>query len=152
MIQTIRLILTRVATMRAKSSEGKVTNTTPMSLLEVKLSLPTKIIFGDAAIAQKYDAAELAQLSKIRLGEGTLGTLYKVVLNCGSIITMRKIRDGLVSTADLEFWIKFFGGLSDEWLLPMQFSLWYGGEAFVIHEYLCLGSLEELLHGENKFL
>ncbi|KAF5954733.1 hypothetical protein HYC85_007589 [Camellia sinensis] len=63
---------------------------------------------------------------------------------------MRKIQVGLVlglvGSDDLELWIKFFGGLRCAWLLAMQFSFWYGGEAFIIHEYLCLGSLEELLH------
>ncbi|KAI8015388.1 putative inactive receptor kinase [Camellia lanceoleosa] len=137
---------------KVRSSDGgKVTNATPVSLLEVKVLLPAKVIFADEAIAVKYDPFELVQLPKTRLGEGTLGTLYRVVLNNGLIVTMRKIQVGLVlglvGSDDLELWIEFFGGLRCAWLLAMQFSFWYGGEAFIIHEYLCLGSLEELLHG-----
>ncbi|KAA8545895.1 hypothetical protein F0562_020654 [Nyssa sinensis] len=134
---------------KAKSAESKATNTTPVSLIEVKVSRPTRVIFGDEATGQKYDPSELAQLPKIRLGEGILGTLYKAVLNSGTIITIRKIREGLNDSDNLEFWGEFFGGMPDNWLLPMHFGFWYGGEAFVIYEYLCLGSLEELLHGSE---
>lgn len=134
-----------------KSSTGKVTNVTPVSLLEVKVTLPTIEIFGDKFVAEKYDPPALAQLPKVRLGEGTLGTLFKIVLDCGSIITMRMIREGLVDAGTLEVWIKFFGGIHGTWLLPMHFSFWYGGEAFILYDYLCLGSLEDLLHGKTLF-
>ncbi|XVF67649.1 hypothetical protein PTKIN_Ptkin10aG0138300 [Pterospermum kingtungense] len=138
---------------KTKSSDGKVTTTTtttPVSLLEVKVTLPMKVIFGDITVARKYDPPELAQIPKTRLGEGTLGTLFKVVLDCGSIVTIRKIREGLVKDAvNLEVWINFFGAIRDEWLLPILFSFWYGGEAFILYDYLILGSLEELLHGSE---
>ncbi|XP_031249503.1 probable inactive receptor kinase At2g26730 [Pistacia vera] len=134
---------------RDKSSHGRVTNVTPVSLLEVKVALPTKVIFGNKTVAKKFDTPELAQLAKVRLGEGTLGSLFKVVLDCGSTTTMRMVREGLVDAATLEFWINFFGGIRNTWLLPMHFSFWYGGEAFILYEYLCLGSLEELLHGSE---
>lgn len=133
-----------------KSSFGKVTltNVTPVSMLEVQVTLPTIVIFGDKTVAKKYDPAALAQLPKLRLGEGTLGTLFKIVLDCGSIIAVRMIRPGLVGDENLESWIKFFGGIHGRWLLPMHFSFWYGGEAFILYDYLCLGSLEDLLHGK----
>ncbi|XP_039068589.1 probable inactive receptor kinase RLK902 [Hibiscus syriacus] len=137
-----------------KSSDGKATTPTtitPSSLLEVKVMLPMKVIFGDATVAKKYDPTELAQIPKTRLGEGTLGTLFKVVLGCGSVVTIRKIREGLmVSAGGLEMWVNFFGGMKDDGLLlPIHFSFWYGGEAFIMYEYLILGSLEELLHGSE---
>lgn len=145
MYKKLKLLYVKLVT---KSSDGKVTNETPVSLVEVKVTLPTRVIFGDEAIARKCDPSMLAQLPKLRLGEGTLGTLYKAVLNCGLIITVRRIQKEVANSDDFETWVAFFGGLRDFWLLPMQFSYWYGGEAFVVHEYLCLGSLEELLHGE----
>ncbi|KAL4279083.1 hypothetical protein GQ457_03G003000 [Hibiscus cannabinus] len=124
--------------------------TTPSSLLEVKVTFPIKVIFGDVTVAKKYDPSELAQIPKTRLGEGTLGTLFKVVLGCGSVTTIRKIREGLiVSAGALEMWVNFFGGMKDDGLLlPIHFSFWYGGEAFILYEYLILGSLEELLHAQ----
>ncbi|KAH1098990.1 hypothetical protein J1N35_015911 [Gossypium stocksii] len=146
------LICIRANKKKAKSSEGKVTTitTTPISLLEVKVTLPVKVIFGDIKVAEKFDPPEIAQIPKTRLGEGTLGTLFKVVLQCGSIITIRKIREGLIMNASgLELWINFFGGMKDDWLLPILFSFQYGGEAFILYEYLILGSLEELLHGSE---
>lgn len=136
--------------MKSKSN-GKQTNETPVSLLEVKVSLPTRVIFGDEAIVEKYDPSELAQIPKLRLGEGTLGTLYKAVLKCGSTVTIRKIREEVARSDDFEFWIKFFGGVRDDSLLTLLFGFWYGGEAFVVYEYFCLGSLEGLLHGKLLF-
>lgn len=112
------------------------------------MTLPVEVICGDKIVVDKYDPRELAQIPKTRLGEGTLGSLFKVVLNCGSIVTIRKIRTELIRGADdLKLWINFFKEIRDEWLLPILFSFWYGGEAYVLYEYMCLGSLEELLHG-----
>ncbi|XP_076954795.1 putative inactive receptor kinase At5g16590 [Bidens hawaiensis] len=142
--------ITCISTKVVKSSNTRITNNqTPISL-EVKVTLPTRIIFGDPETVTKFDSAELVQLPKNRLGEGSLGTLYKVVLDCGSMITIRKIYKRVSCGSDFEYWVRFFGGVRDDrWLLPMLFGFWYGGEAFVIHEYLCLGSLEELLHGSE---
>ncbi|KAL5790780.1 hypothetical protein ACOSQ2_005668 [Xanthoceras sorbifolium] len=131
------------------NGSSKVTNFTPMSLVEVMVTLPTEVIFGDVIVANKYDPPGLAQVPKTRLGEGTLGTLFKVVLDCGSTITMRMIREGLVGAETMEYWLNFFGGIRDTWLLPMHFSFWYGGEAFILYDYVCLGSLEDLLHGSE---
>ncbi|KAH7516854.1 hypothetical protein JRO89_XSUnG0162500 [Xanthoceras sorbifolium] len=103
------------------NGSSKVTNFTPMSLVEVMVTLPTEVIFGDVIVANKYDPPGLAQVPKTRLGEGTLGTLFKVVLDCGSTITMRMIREGLVGAETMEYWLNFFGGIRDTWLLPMHF-------------------------------
>lgn len=73
--------------------EGKViTNITPVSLLEVKVERYVKVIFGDEAAAEKYSPTEMSIVPKVRLGEGTLGALFKVVLSCGTTVTIRKIR------------------------------------------------------------
>ncbi|XP_022763329.1 probable inactive receptor kinase At2g26730 [Durio zibethinus] len=149
-IAFVVVMCTRVRKKKPKSSDGKVTTTTPVSLLEVKVTLPMRVIFGDITVAKKYDPPELAQIPKTRLGEGTLGTLFKVVLKCGSVVTIRKIREGLImNAANLELLINFFGGIRDDWLLPIHFSFWYGGEAFILYDYLILGSLDELLHGSE---
>ncbi|KAL6347910.1 hypothetical protein AAG906_037639 [Vitis piasezkii] len=150
MVLVFMEVMARLLERTCRSSEdGKVTNVTPVSLLEVKVERYIKVIFGDETAAKKYDPVEMSQIPRVRLGEGTLGALFKVVLNGGSTVTMRKIRPGLACSNDLELWIKYFGGLCDVWLLKIEFSLWYGGEAFVLYEYLCLGSLEELLHGSE---
>ena len=122
------LTWSRVRKEKPKSIDGKVTTTTSVSLLEVKVTLPMKVIFGDIIVAKKFDPPELTQIPKTRFGEGILGTLFKVVLKCGSIVTIRKIREGLIKDAvDLKLWIIFFGGIRDDWLLPIHFSFWYGG-------------------------
>ncbi|KAK1417474.1 hypothetical protein QVD17_26601 [Tagetes erecta] len=141
--------ITCISTKVAKSTNTRITNQTPISL-EVKITLPTRIIFHNTETVTRFDSSELVQLPKNRLGEGSLGTLYKVVLDCGSMITIRKICKRVACVSDFEYWVRFFGGVRDDcWLLPMLFGFWYGEEAFVIHEYLCLGSLEELLHGSE---
>ncbi|KDP38256.1 hypothetical protein JCGZ_04899 [Jatropha curcas] len=144
----IRLIFLGVIKSRTISSEGKVTNITPESLPEVKVTLPLKLIFEHEIFANsKCSILELAQLPKIMLGEGTLGSLFKVILNCGHLVTVRMIRERLVKPDEMESWINFFAGIRNSLLLPMYCGFWYGGEAFLVHEYLCIGSLQELLHG-----
>ncbi|PWA75826.1 receptor-like tyrosine-protein kinase kin-15 [Artemisia annua] len=132
-----------------KFSNTRGTNQSPISL-EVKITLPTTIIFGDVETIKRLDPSELVQLPKNRLGEGTIGTLYKVVLDSGSMVTIRKVCKSISGAGGFEHWVRFFSGVHDErWLLPMLCGFWFRGEAYVIHEYLCLGSLEELLHGSE---
>lgn len=139
--------ITYISAKVSKFSNTRVTNQSPISL-EVKITLPTTIIFGDVETIKSLDPSELVQLPKNRLGEGTIGTLYKVVLDSGSMVTIRKVCKRISGAGGFEHWVRFFGGVRDErWLLPMLCGFWFHGEAYVIHEYLCLGSLEELLHG-----
>ncbi|XP_023730291.1 probable inactive receptor kinase RLK902 [Lactuca sativa] len=148
-ICTLQRAIAFISTKLTKPTTTQLTNQTPISL-QVKITLPTKIIFGDHETITAFNPSDLIQLPKNRLGEGSLGTLYKVVLDSGSIITIRKICKNVTHGSNFEHWVKFFGGLSgNRWLLPLRFGFWYGGEAFVIHDYLCLGSLEELLHGSE---
>ncbi|KAL7602634.1 hypothetical protein Lser_V15G24716 [Lactuca serriola] len=148
-ICTLHRAIAFISTKLTKPTTTQLTNQTPISL-QVKITLPTKIIFGDHETITAFNPSDLIQLPKNRLGEGSLGTLYKVVLDSGSIITIRKICKNVTHGSNFEHWVKFFGGLSgNRWLLPLRFGFWYGGEAFVIHDYLCLGSLEELLHGSE---
>lgn len=129
----------------------KKRTTTPVSILDVKVMLPSIIIFRDEAdMKNRYDPFEFAHVPAVRLGKGTLGPLYKVVLNNGSIVTVRKLQAGLAKPDEINRWIKFFGGIRDKWLSRIMFSFWYGGESFIVYEYMCLGSLEELLHGEKN--
>ncbi|KAL4588765.1 hypothetical protein LXL04_001660 [Taraxacum kok-saghyz] len=147
--RAITLISTKLTKTTTTTTTTQITNQTPISL-EVKITLPTKIIFGDDETITRFNPSDLIQLPKNRLGEGSLGTLYKVVLDSGSIITIRKICANVTRGGNFEHWVRFFGSVSDDrWLLPLRFGFWYGGEAFVIHDYLCLGSLEELLHGSE---
>ncbi|RWR74177.1 putative serine-threonine protein kinase, plant-type [Cinnamomum micranthum f. kanehirae] len=128
----------------------KKRTTTPVSILDVKVMLPSIIIFRDEAdMKNRYDPFEFAHVPAVRLGKGTLGPLYKVVLNNGSIVTVRKLQAGLAKPDEINCWIKFFGGIRDKWLSRIMFSFWYGGESFIVYEYMCLGSLEELLHGRE---
>lgn len=147
-ICSLHRAITFISTKLAKSTAAaQLTNQPPISL-EVKITLPTRTIFGDDETIRRFNPSDLIQLPKNRLGEGSLGTLYKVVLDSGSIITIRKICAKVTRGRDFENWIRYFGGVrDDQWLLPLRFGFWYAGEAFVILDYLCLGSLEELLHG-----
>ncbi|KAG9455212.1 hypothetical protein H6P81_008116 [Aristolochia fimbriata] len=122
---------------------------TPVSILEVNVTLPSKIIFVDETLMVQFDPTEFAQIPAVTLGEGTVGPLFKTVLNCGSTVTVRRVRNAALKKTELEGWIRFFGGIRDPYLCPVLFSFWYGDEAFLGYFYMCLGSLEELLHGKE---
>ncbi|KAF5187987.1 Leucine-rich repeat receptor-like protein kinase pxc1 [Thalictrum thalictroides] len=131
-------------------TDGKATNVvTPVSLLEIKVTLPSRIIFSCETNCSKYDPSELAHSPNVKLGGGILGPLFKVVLNSGSIVAVRRFRKGIVKPTELDNCIGFFSQINGRLLLAILFSFWYGEEAFVAYRYLCLGSLEELLHGRE---
>ncbi|XP_068640971.1 probable inactive receptor kinase At2g26730 [Aristolochia californica] len=149
-IRWVRTKLRKAAGSAPEFVDEKMKETmTPVSILEVNVILPSKVIFVDVGSMKQFDPAEFAQIPAVALGEGTVGPLFKAVLNCGSIVTVRRVRNGPLKKTELESWIQFFGGIRDKWLCPILFSFWYGDEAFLGYDYMCLGSLEELLHGKE---
>ncbi|ERN17701.1 probable inactive receptor kinase At4g23740 [Amborella trichopoda] len=120
-----------------------------ISILEIQVKLPCGLIFSNESCPLKFNMAELVNSLGVPLGEGNLGPLYKLVLGCGSTVTIRRLREYLAKLPEINQQIAFIGGIRDALLSPILFSFWYGDDTFIVYEYFCMGSLEELLHGKE---
>ncbi|KAI6683746.1 hypothetical protein NL676_029659 [Syzygium grande] len=77
------------------------------------------------------------------LGEGSIGTSYKVVLKEGTTVVVKKLRDLASSTEQFKEQMEMLGAMDHENIIPLR---GYQGKS-LLYDYLPMGSLSALLHG-----
>ncbi|XP_056161628.1 disease resistance protein L6-like isoform X1 [Syzygium oleosum] len=80
------------------------------------------------------------------LGEGSIGTSYKVVLKEGTTVVVKKLRDLASSTEQFKEQMEMLGAMDHENIIPLR---GYQGKS-LLYDYLPMGSLSALLHGFRK--
>lgn len=104
------------------------------------------IFFGSARM---FDLEDLLRASAEVLGKGTFGTAYKAVLEMGTIVAVKRLKD--VTLSDMEFREKIdkVGEMNHENLVPLRAYYYSREEKLLVYDYMPMGSLSALLHG-NK--
>nr|GMD12007.1 probable inactive receptor kinase At1g48480 [Ipomoea batatas] len=105
------------------------------------------LFFGNNMKA--FDLEDLLRASAEVLGKGTFGTTYKAVLEMGTAVAVKRLKD--VTTSEKEFREKMesIGAMSHGNLVPLRAYYYSKEERLLVHDYLPMGSLSALLHG-NK--
>ncbi|GLJ42766.1 hypothetical protein SUGI_0886800 [Cryptomeria japonica] len=112
---------------------------------------PAQLIFNDETDQRFKDVQSLVENATwIELGRGTLGPLFKWVLKGGAIVVARKLDKITVTRQEFAKRLLVLKTLQHPNLLPLRSGFFYGEIPFLIFDYLCLGSLEDLLHGKEK--
>nr|GMC75167.1 probable inactive receptor kinase At1g48480 [Ipomoea batatas] len=97
-----------------------------------------------------FDLEDLLRASAEVLGKGTFGTAYKAVLEMGTIVAVKRLKD--VSIAEAEFREKIellVGGMNHQCLLPLRAYYYSREEKLLVYDYMPMGSLSALLHGKG---
>ncbi|CAI9777668.1 unnamed protein product [Fraxinus pennsylvanica] len=96
-----------------------------------------------------FDLDDLLKASAEVLGKGTFGTAYKAVLETGLAVVVKRLRD--VNLGEKEFGQKMeeVGRINHENLVPLIAYHYHSDEKLLVYDYLPMGSLSALLHG-NK--
>ncbi|KAL2531266.1 putative inactive receptor kinase [Abeliophyllum distichum] len=126
--------------MRAKEKEkGEVSVIT-----SVKKGL---VFFGKTG--WNFDLEDLLRASAEVLGKGTFGTSYKAVLETGLAVAVKRLRG--VNMGEKEFREKMeeIGKMDNENMVPLMAYYHNKDEKLLVYDYLPIGSLSALLHG-NK--
>lgn len=97
----------------------------------------------------KFDLDDLLRASAEVLGKGTFGTAYKAVLEMGFAVAVKRLKD--VTMADKEFRekIEVVGTMDNENLVPLRAYYCNGEEKLLVYDYMPMGSLSALLHGNR---
>ncbi|KAG8383659.1 hypothetical protein BUALT_Bualt04G0036900 [Buddleja alternifolia] len=105
------------------------------------------IFFGNTG--WNFDLEVLLRASAEVLGKGTFGTAYKAVLEAGLALAVKRVRD--VNMGEKEFRDKMeeIGRMNHENLVPLRAYYYNKDEKLLVYDYLPMGSLSALLHG-NK--
>ncbi|KAJ6707387.1 INACTIVE RECEPTOR KINASE-RELATED [Salix viminalis] len=93
--------------------------------------------------------ADLLKASAEVLGKGTFGTAYKAALDVGLVVAVKRLKDVTVPEKEFREKIERVGNMNHENLVPLRAYYYSRDEKLLVHDYMPMGSLSALLHG-NK--
>ncbi|XP_024526745.1 probable inactive receptor kinase At2g26730 [Selaginella moellendorffii] len=108
----------------------------------------SKLIFSEGA-PYKFDLEDLLRASAEVLGKGSVGTAYKAVLEDGSVVAVKRLKDVSISGREFEQQIQTIGRLQHPNLVPLRAYYFSKDEKLLVYDYMPMGSLSALLHGSR---
>ncbi|KAJ7566855.1 hypothetical protein O6H91_02G121500 [Diphasiastrum complanatum] len=130
------------------SSASKSKDASSLSGGQPEAADGSKLVFIDDA-SHMFDLEDLLRASAEVLGKGSLGTSYKAVMENGSMVTVKRLRDVTTGHKEFEIQILSLGRMRHPNLLPPKAFYVSKDEQLLVYEYLPLGSLSTLLHGNR---
>ncbi|XP_071691231.1 probable inactive receptor kinase At1g48480 [Rutidosis leptorrhynchoides] len=112
------------------------------------ISSNKKLVFFRNSTAV-FDLEDLLRASAEVLGKGTFGTAYKAVLEAGIMVAVKRLKDVTVLEPEFREKIEFVGAMDHENLVPLRAYYYSREEKLLVYDYMPMGSLSALLHG-NK--
>ncbi|PNS96684.1 hypothetical protein POPTR_017G130600v4 [Populus trichocarpa] len=105
------------------------------------------VFFGNTARA--FGLEDLLKASAEVLGKGTFGTAYKATLDVGLVVAVKRLKEVTVPEKEFREKIEGAGKMNHENLVPLRAYYYSQDEKLLVHDYMPMGSLSALLHG-NK--
>lgn len=105
------------------------------------------VFFGNAA--KVFDLEDLLRASAEVLGKGTFGTAYKAILEMGIVVAVKRLKDVTISEKEFREKIEGVGAMEHEHLVPLRAYYYSRDEKLLVYDYMPMGSLSALLHGEH---
>lgn len=128
------------------STEFVMTNHAPTS--KVSESERSKLVFFQQS--NKFELGDLLRASAEMLGKGSFGTAYKAVLENGTIVAVKRMKDvNASSKKDFEQKMETIGKLWHPNVLPLRAYYFAKEEKLLVYDYEPKGSLHSLLHGRG---
>ncbi|KAJ0473546.1 putative protein kinase RLK-Pelle-LRR-III family [Helianthus annuus] len=97
----------------------------------------------------KFDLDDLLRASAEVLGKGTFGTAYKAVLETGFAVVVKRLKDVTMGDKEFREKIEGVGAMDHENLVPLRAYYCNGEEKLLVYDYMPMGSLSALLHGNR---
>lgn len=105
------------------------------------------VFFGK--MSKNFNLDDLLKASAEVLGKGTFGTAYKAGLESGITLVVKRLRDVTVPEKEFREKIEDVGKMNHENLVPLRAYYYSRDEKLLVYDYVSMGSLSALLHG-NK--
>ncbi|RDX72951.1 putative inactive receptor kinase, partial [Mucuna pruriens] len=105
------------------------------------------VFFGNKV--KVFDLEDLLRASAEVLGKGTFGTTYKAVLEDGPVVAVKRLKDVTISEKEFKEKIDAVGVMDHDNLVPLRAYYYSRDEKLLVHDYMPMGSLSAILHG-NK--
>ncbi|KAJ0027631.1 hypothetical protein Pint_35836 [Pistacia integerrima] len=108
----------------------------------------SKLVFYERK--NKFELEDLLRASAEMLGKGSLGTVYKAVLDDGSVVAVKRLKDANpCARKDFEQYMDVIGKLKHPNVVKLRAYYYAKEEKLLVYDYLPNGSLHSLLHGNR---
>ncbi|KAH7293557.1 hypothetical protein KP509_28G030900 [Ceratopteris richardii] len=111
----------------------------------------SKLVFFEGS-RYTFDLEDLLRASAEVLGKGSVGTAYKAVLEDGTTVVVKRLKDVAVTQREFEHHLNFLGSLHHQNVLPLRGYYYSKDEKLLLHDFVSSGSLSALLHGSKGSL
>lgn len=106
----------------------------------------SKLVFFDRR--KQFELEELLRASAEMLGKGSLGTVYKAVLDDGCTVAVKRLKDANpCSRKEFEQYMDVIGKLKHPNIVKLRAYYYAKEEKLLVYDYMPNGSLHSLLHG-----
>ncbi|KAL5721884.1 non-specific serine/threonine protein kinase [Ranunculus cassubicifolius] len=127
----------------SSSTEGPVGKAKGESLSNAK-----HLVFCRNA-TKNFDLEDLLRASAEVLGNGTFGTAYKAVLEFNVIVAVKRLKDVTIPEPEFREKIEKVGSMDHKNLVPLRAYYYSRDEKLLVCDYMHMGSLSALLHGNR---
>lgn len=107
-----------------------------------------KLVFFEGGI-YSFDLEDLLRASAEVLGKGSVGTSYKAVLEEGTTVVVKRLKDVVVTKREFEMQMEILGKIKHENVVPLRAFYFSKDEKLLVYDYMPAGSLSALLHGSR---
>lgn len=107
-----------------------------------------KLVFLEGGV-YSFDLEDLLRASAEVLGKGSVGTSYKAVLEEGTTVVVKRLKDVVASKKEFEAQMEVLGKVKHENVVPLRAFYYSKDEKLLVCDYMAAGSLSALLHGSR---
>ncbi|KAK8486123.1 hypothetical protein V6N12_000949 [Hibiscus sabdariffa] len=106
-----------------------------------------KLVFFGGGV-YNFDLEDLLRASAEVLGKGSVGTSYKAVLEEGTTVVVKRLKDVAVSKKEFETQMETLGKIRHENVVPLRAFYYSKDEKLLVSDFMSDGSLSSLLHAK----
>jgi len=108
----------------------------------------SRLVFVGKGAGYSFDLEDLLRASAEVLGKGCVGTSYKAVLEEGTTVVVKRLKDVAVARREFDAHMEALGRVEHRNVLPVRAYYFSKDEKLLVYDYLPNGSLSAMLHGE----
>ncbi|WVZ85975.1 hypothetical protein U9M48_032828 [Paspalum notatum var. saurae] len=121
----------------------------PPASVPAAAAVGRKKLFFFGRIPRPYDLEDLLRASAEVLGKGTYGTTYKAAIESGPVMAVKRLKETSLPEREFRDKVAAIGGIDHPNVVPLQAYYFSKDEKLMVYEFVAMGSLSSMLHGNR---